>query len=131
MDFKDMYDIAKMNIKPQKLNKHTKIGDAICVMVSDSDQIYVGTSLVATCGLGYCAEQACVSQMLNKGETKVKSILVVDKFDNILPPCGRCVELITQININNKDANVYIANGNIIKLAALLPYDWKDVKDNI
>ena len=129
MDFNMMYDIAKNNIKPQKLNKHAKIGDAVCVMISDTNQIYLGVSLVATCGLGYCAEQSAISQMLNNGETRIKTILVVDKFDNILPPCGRCVELITQININNKDADIFLSKDNCIKLSTLMPYDWKDIKD--
>lgn len=130
MKYQDMYKLAKNTINPQKLNKHAKIGDVVCVLISSSDHVYVGISLVATCGLGYCAEQAAIIQMINNGESLIKSILVLDKFDNLFPPCGKCLELMTQINMLNKDAEVYLSEKEIVKISSLMPYDWKVIKDN-
>lgn len=129
MTYAEMYEIAKNKLNPRKLNKHAKICDAVAVIETASGKVYVGVSLVATCGVGYCAEQAALSQMLNEGESVVSKILVLEKCGAILTPCGRCVELITQININNKDTDIFLSKDNSIKLAALMPYDWKNIKD--
>ena len=99
MTYAEMYEIAKSKLNPQKLNKHAKICDAVAVIEAASGKMYVGVSLVATCGVGYCVEQAALSQMLNDGETVVSKILVLEKCGAILTPCGRCVELLTQVDM--------------------------------
>ena len=128
MTYAEMYEIAKSKLNPQKLNKHAKICDAVAVIESASGKMYVGVSLVATCGVGYCAEQAALSQMLNDGETVVSKILVLEKCGAILTPCGRCVELLTQVDMNNSEALVFTNDGGTVQLKDLFPYDWKKVK---
>jgi cytidine deaminase len=129
MTYAEMYEIAKSKLNPQKLNKHAKICDAVAVLESASGKIYVGVSLVATCGVGYCAEQAALSQMLNDGETKISKILVLEKCGAILTPCGRCIELLTQVDINNYEAQVFTDDGYTVPLEELFPCDWKKTKD--
>ena len=63
MTYAEMYEIAKSKLNPRKLNKHAKICDAVAVIEAASGKVYVGVSLVATCGVGYCAEQAALSQI--------------------------------------------------------------------
>ena len=128
MTYAEMYEIAKSKLNPQKLNKHAKICDAVAVIEAASGKMYVGVSLVATCGVGYCAEQAALSQMLNDGETVVSKILVLEKCGAILTPCGRCVELLTQVDMNNSEALVFTDDGDTVQLKDLFPYDWKKVK---
>ena len=128
MTYAEMYEIAKSKLNPRKLNKHAKICDAVAVIESASGKMYVGVSLVATCGVGYCAEQAALSQMLNDGETVVSKILVLEKCGAILTPCGRCVELLTQVDMNNSEALVFTDDGGTVQLKDLFPYDWKKVK---
>ena len=128
MTYAEMYEIAKSKLNPRKLNKHAKICDAVAVIEAASGKVYVGVSLVATCGVGYCAEQAALSQMLNDGETLVSKILVLEKCGAILTPCGRCVELLTQVDMNNCEALVFTDDGGTVQLKDLFPYDWKKVK---
>lgn len=128
MTYAEMYEIAKSNLKPRKLNKHAKICDAVSVIEAASGKVYVGVSLVASCGVGYCAEQAALSQMLNAGETVVSKILVLEKCGAILTPCGRCIELLTQVDMNNYSALVFTDDGDAVQLKDLFPYDWKKVK---
>ena len=128
MTYAEMYEIAKSKLNPRKLNKHAKICDAVAVIEAASGKVYLGVSLVATCGVGYCAEQAALSQMLNDGETVVSKILVLEKCGAILTPCGRCVELLTQVDMNNCEALVFTDDGGTVQLKDLFPYDWKKVK---
>lgn len=128
MTYAEMYKIAKSKLNPKKLNKHAKICDAVAVMESVSGKIYVGVSLVATCGVGYCAEQAALSQMLNDGETLISQMLVLEKCGAILTPCGRCIELLTQVDMNNSEARVFTEDGCAVHLKELFPYDWKVTK---
>lgn len=129
MTYSEMYEIARSKLNPRRLNKHSKISDAVAVIESASNKIYVGVSLVATCGVGYCAEQAALSQMLNDGETLVSKILVLEKCGAILTPCGRCIELLTQVDMNNSEAQVFVEHGDTLRLKELFQYDWKATKD--
>ena len=126
--YDEMLKMALSNLNPRKFNRHSKSGDAICVLRSKNGNYYIGQSLVATCGLGYCAEQAAISQMINDGETRIEYLLVVDKFENKLTPCGRCCELMTQINEGNRECVVFVENAEEILLRDIYRIDWKKIK---
>lgn len=123
-----MFDIAFSHLNPRKFNRHAKSGDAVCVLMSKNGKYYIGQSLVATCGLGYCAEQAAISQMINEGETAIDCLAIVDKFGNKLTPCGRCCELMTQINENNCSTKIYLEDGKVVSLEDVYCIDWKRIK---
>lgn len=63
--------------------------------------------------------------MINDGET-----LVIEKCRAILTPCGKCLELLTQVDEKNCDAQVFVSNEFILKLKDLFLYNWKNIKDN-
>ena len=130
MTYEEMFKLAKEKINPVKLNKHCKISDTFCVLETVNGNQYTGVSLVATCGLGHCSEQAAITQMLNHDETEIRQILTLDKFGNLLPPCGRCLELITQINPKNVSAAVFVAENRAMTIKELYPLDWKKVKED-
>ena len=48
MTYAEMYEIAKSKLNPQKLNKHAKMGDAVCVIESKNEAIYCGVSLIVS-----------------------------------------------------------------------------------
>jgi cytidine deaminase len=64
--------------------------------------------------------------MLKNCESEIKEILAVkEKFNNdVISPCGRCRELMLQINPENKDTLVYVSKVKSIKLSKLLPKHW-------
>ena len=117
-------------MKPVKINRRVKASDAVCVIESKNGKIYSGISLIVSANVGFCAEQAAVAEMVKDGETVIKRALVIDKFNHVFPPCGKCRELISALSTENKYAEFYVSSTSLVTLKELLPYDWKDIKDN-
>ena len=117
-------------MNPIKINRRVKSSDAVCVIEAKNGKIYSGISLIVSANVGFCAEQAAIAEMIKDGETVIKRALVVDKFNHIFPPCGKCRELMSAISIENKDAEFYVSPTSMATLRELLLYDWKDIKDN-
>ncbi|MCA1582889.1 MAG: cytidine deaminase [Acidobacteria bacterium] len=88
-----------------------------------SGRIYSGICADLACGLGFCAEQAAVAEMMKSRESEVRAIVAVGR-DGILPPCGRCRELIAQIHPANLDGLVVVGEGRVLALRELLPEQW-------
>jgi cytidine deaminase len=76
--------------------------------------------------MGFCAEHAAAAAMITAGENHVTKMVAVNRDGNVLPPCGRCREFISQLHPNNLDAEVMVSDGVIVRLRELLPYDWRD-----
>lgn len=64
---------------------------------SSSGKIYTGVCVDGACTLGICAERNAVFHMLTCGDDSVKRVAAVNWYGKILPPCGACRELITQL----------------------------------
>lgn len=89
-------------------------------------RIYTGISINLCCGIGFCAEHSAVADMLSHSdETEIKTIVAlwVDRKKwGILYPCGRCRELMQQINMKNRENSwVIISPKEKVKLKELLP----------
>lgn len=102
-----------------------KAGSVASALLTADGHIYTGISLVLQCGIGFCAEHAAVAEMLKHHETQVKAIVSIKNSGEIFPPCGRCRELLYQIDRKNMDALVIIDTDTIIPLRDLLPHPWK------
>ena len=72
--------------------------------------------------------QAIKIGMVNDGETRIEYLLVVDRFENKLTPCGKCCELMTQINENNGECVVFVENAEKVLLRDIYRIDWKRIK---
>jgi cytidine deaminase len=90
-----------------------------------SGNIYTGICVDLACGLGTCAEHSAITEMLKHRETEVESIVAISD-SRILPPCGRCRELLAQVNPKNKSTVVILADGKRLTLDELLPHYWFD-----
>jgi cytidine deaminase len=88
-----------------------------------SGRLYTGVCLDLACGLGFCAEHAAVAEMLKGRESEIDAVVAVGA-DGILAPCGRCRELMAQINPANWDCRVVLAEDRVVTLRALLPEHW-------
>lgn len=128
MTYHELLQYAEGTIQPCQLNHRVKVGSTVCVLETASGAVFVGKNLVAACALGYCAEQAAITEMLDRGENVIKSLLILDHEGMLLPPCGKCLELITQLCEKNRDATVYLDEGKSVTVGELLPLDWKRVK---
>ena len=98
-------------------------GTVAAALITRSGRIFTGICLHLCCGIGTCAEHAAVLEMLKSRETAIDKIIAFDA-DGILTPCGRCRELLVQIDQSNLDAQVMIGDDEIVTLAELLPHFW-------
>ena len=130
MKFNEMKALCLQVVYQERISQHAKIGDTSCVIVSDSGKCYTGISFVASANVGFCAEQAAIADMIKNHETKINQLLTVDKFGNIFPPCGKCLELITALNEQNRQCMVYLDDQRSVSVAELYPFDWKKIKDD-
>jgi cytidine deaminase len=60
--------------------------------------------------------------MLKHRQTHIVAIVAVRDDGAVLPPCGRCRELIRQVDPRNWQAHVIVADQTIVTLASLLPH---------
>lgn len=103
--------------------KDFSAGSVAAAIRSKSGHIYTGVCVHVTCGLGFCAEHAAVAEMLKGRETEIEMVVAIDD-DGLLAPCGRCRELMVQINRANFGAKVIMSGGSILTLRELLPMHW-------
>jgi cytidine deaminase len=73
------------------------------------------------------AEHAAAGAMVTAGESQVLKMVAVGWDGRIMPPCGRCREFISQLHDENMSAEVLVAEGGVVRLRELLPYDHKQV----
>jgi cytidine deaminase len=106
------------------LSPTVKVGDVGCALETARGAVHVGVNIDAACGIGFCAEHAAIASMVTSGESQIARIVAVDSTGRILPPCGRCRELIYQTDPANGAARVILADG-AQTLEALLPLHWK------
>jgi cytidine deaminase len=98
-------------------------GSVGAAILTDKGNIYTGICIDLACGLGFCAEASAIAEMLKNKETHIISIVAVSK-DRILPPCGRCREMMAQIDVRNFDCQVIVGEERTITLRELLPNHW-------
>ncbi len=104
---------------------HCLVGAAGAALLAENGRIYTGASVDLSCGIGFCAEHTAVAAMLKDKQTHVSVMVAVDHKDNVLPPCGRCRELLDQIDSRNRQTKVMVAPGKAVKLSELLPFPWR------
>ena len=126
---KDLYDIALCTVKTINLKKNGKAGHVACALETVSGIVYTGICIDVPCSIGICAEQAAIAEMLKHGETKIKRIVAVYEDGSILAPCGRCRELISQLDLDNENTVVAINNDQKVTLKELLPERWDEKWD--
>jgi cytidine deaminase len=85
--------------------------------------VYTGINLDLACGIGFCAEHSAVAEMLKARETVVRRIVAVNA-ERIVAPCGRCRELLVQVDPRNLDCEVLLPEGASASLRELLPNAW-------
>jgi len=84
--------------------------------------IYTGICFDVSCGIGFCAELAAAAEMLKGGETQIEMVVAVSD-EGVLAPCGRCREMMMQLDVRNTEATV-VLEGESVKLRDLVPHHW-------
>lgn len=124
----ELIDTARTLVRPIQLSHHgmdaATVGSAI---LSKQGNLFTGVSLQLSCGIGFCAEHAAVAEMLKAGETAIATIVACNETD-VLPPCGRCRELLVQVDRVNFDCRVLLGDETVAPLSELLPHHWLEAK---
>ncbi|MBI4176477.1 MAG: cytidine deaminase, partial [Candidatus Aenigmarchaeota archaeon] len=90
----------------KEVDKDVRIGGVGCALISSRGRIYKGTSVHACCGVGFCAEYGAIAAMLTNRDYQIKKIAAVSDEGAVMPPCGKCRELMYEINQKNLQADV-------------------------
>lgn len=125
MDFDQLIPIAKRTLNPRKISETTSVGMVAAVLLTKQGNIYRGVCIDTPCSIGFCAEYAAIAAMITAGENQVAKLVAVSADRGILPPCGRCRELLYQICPDNLQCEIQLKD-RIVTLEDLLPERWNE-----
>ena len=97
-------------------------GGVASALLTASGTIHTGICIDTACSLGFCAEHAAIADMLKSRQTRIVAIVAVNADGEVMPPCGRCRELIRQVDPANWDTAVVVGKDEVATLADLLPF---------
>ena len=120
--FDELYQSAKQVVNPRQLSTRASAGSVGAAILSISNTIYVGVCIDTTCSMGFCAEHAAAAAMITAGEHRILRIIAVGSAGQIMSPCGRCREFISQLHEQNLGAEVMVSQDETVTIEQLLPY---------
>ena len=123
MTFEELIEYAENVLGSRKIADNAWVGSVAAAVLSENHNVYTGVCIDVCSGMGFCAEHAAIAAMITAGESKITKVVAISK-DGILPPCGRCRELISQIHKDNIHAEIMISSNKVVKLDELLPFRW-------
>ena len=123
VDLDRLLSAARAVRRPTALPRECFAGKVGAALVTAAGELFTGVNLDLACGIGFCAEHSAVAEMLKSRQTRVAAVAAVGRR-GVLPPCGRCRELLIQIDPANASAAVLVAPGEAVPLGELLPRHW-------
>jgi cytidine deaminase len=120
---------AAAAIHPHRGPYDRQFGGVACCLVSASGNAYLGVDIDTGSGTGFCAEHSAIAAMVTAGEYQIAKVVAVWRDEErrlyVLPPCGRCRELIRQIDAANLETEVILGDDRSKRLRELLPeHTW-------
>jgi cytidine deaminase len=106
-----------------KLADDFSAGSVGAAIRTEKGNIYTGICIDLACGLGFCAEVSAIAEMLKHGETMISDAVAVTP-EGIIPPCGRCREMLAQVDRRNLDCRIILGKDRTTTLRQLLPDHW-------
>lgn len=92
-----LYNAAKKVLNPRKVSSIIEAGGVSAAIEAETGKIYVGVCVDSACSLGICAERNAIFNMITNGEYKIKKIIAINSEGKVIPPCGACRELMSQL----------------------------------
>ncbi len=127
MTNQELIEQARRVLNPREIYM-AKAGDVACALRTANGHIYLGVCLDVGSGIGFCAEHSAIAAMITAGETRIATIVAVWGENTILPPCGRCRELMYEIDeANFETTEVILGEQTVVKLKDLLPHPYNEV----
>jgi cytidine deaminase len=122
-----LIDKAREVLYRRKLTEDCTVGEVSAALFTMDGNIYVGISISAACGIGFCAEHSAIAQMITHGETRIQKLVAISSDGKLLPPCGRCRELLYQVDRGNLKTEIILGLEKTVCLEELLPERWQDL----
>jgi cytidine deaminase len=119
----DLIAAARAVVNPRRLTASVEVAGVGSALRTATGRIFAGLCIDTQCGMGFCAEHAAIAAMITAGESRITDIVAVDWDGSILPPCGRCRELVVQVDDGNADTRVFLPHGTKA-MRDLLPDHW-------
>jgi len=123
MKFDELLQRANEVLGSRQLSKDGWAGSVAAALLTENGNVYLGVCIDVPCSMGFCAEHAAIAAMVTAGESKIMKIVAVSA-DGMLPPCGRCREFISQVNDENMNTQVLVADDTVVSIKELLPYNF-------
>jgi cytidine deaminase len=124
----EMIEKAMTVLKPRELFLGNRAGDVACALLSATGNLYLGVCMDISSGIGFCAEHSAVAAMLTAGESRIARVVAVWGENTVLPPCGRCRELMYEIDEANLESTLVVLGENqAVPLKDLLPHPYHEV----
>lgn len=117
----DLVAAASALARPYRPSEACASGSVASALLTERGNVYTGVCIDAECSLGFCAEHAAVAEMLKARESHIRMIVAVGSDGAVLPPCGRCRELLWQVSPANRSTLVVLGDGVLRQLGELLP----------
>jgi cytidine deaminase len=117
----DLVRIATELVGSFRVSETCSAAGVASALVTRGGNVYTGICIDTECSLGFCAEHAAVAEMLKAREAEILTIVAVSDEGGIVPPCGRCRELLWQIGSEGADIRVIVGPSEVTTLAELLP----------
>ncbi len=125
MTAEELIEEARKVVGKYKLsNADFSAGTVGAALLTTKGNVYTGIDIDVACGIGFCAEHSAIAEMLKNRETEIEMI-VATNAESIIPPCGRCRELMFQVNCKNANTKVYLSKEKYMTLDELLPMRWE------
>lgn len=124
----ELIEKAKTVLRPRELYLGNSAGDVACALLSAQGNLYLGVCIDISSGIGFCAEHAAIAAMITAGESQIARIVAIWRENTVLPPCGRCRELMYEIDATNLETTeVVLSEAQAVKLKELLPHPYHEV----
>ena len=124
----DLIEKAKTVLNPRELYLGNRAGDVGCALLSQRGNLYLGVCIDTGSGMGFCAEHSAIAAMITAGETAIAKVVAISSDGKVMPPCGRCRELMYEIDASNlTSTEVILAEDQAVKLSELLPHPYHEV----
>jgi cytidine deaminase len=118
-----LLDAARSVLAPRRLSRTVEVGGVGAALLTPLGAIYKGACIDAASGVGFCAEHAAAGAMITAGESRIVAMVAVDWDGTVLQPCGRCRELVVQLDPGNATTEVMLPGG-VRPMRELLPEHW-------
>lgn len=127
MEDTELIENARAVLRWRQLSEECSAADVSAALLTATGNVYRGVSISAACGIGFCGETAAIAQMVTAGETHILKLVALSGDGRLMPPCGRCRELLYQIDRANLDTEILLEGERSARLNDLLPDRWQEL----